>query len=153
MCAVRITQPRSVSSLRAALIIPALCARRALLDNFSDGSMSMGCLSSRGNVDGNPDLREVDEAFPAPPGKCTMRQLRQRVPLPAQPPNGYQLIHHTLSGCWVDPAQARVSTPVLGHEISICGKFIIAAAVREPSAHQARFTPRAMCPLQTLRAR
>ena len=93
--------------LRAALTGPAPRARRAQLDNFSDGSMSVGSLSSRGNVDGNPDLREVVEPFPAPPATCTMRQFRQRIPAPAQPPNGFQLIYHSLSGCWVDPAQAR----------------------------------------------
>ena len=88
------------------------CSCRAQLDNFSDGSLSVGCLSSRGNVGGNPDLREVDEPFPALPANCTMRQFRQRVPAPAQPPGGHQLIYHSLSGCWVDPAQAR-SAPSL----------------------------------------
>ena len=90
----------------------ALRVRRAQLDNFSDGSMSVGSLSSRGNVDGNPDLREVTEPFPAPPANCTMRQFRQRIPVPAQPPNGHQLIYHSLSGCWVDPAQACPPTCV-----------------------------------------
>ena len=50
---------------------------REQLDNSNDGSLSMGCLAWRSNVDGNPDLREVDEPFPTPLATCTMRQFRQ----------------------------------------------------------------------------
>ena len=79
--------------------------RRQQLDNFADGSTSVGCLTSAGNVDGNPDLREVVEPFPAPPANCTMRQMRQRVPRVPQPDGGHTLIFHSLSGCWVDPKE------------------------------------------------
>ena len=102
----------TTGNLLAAPMVSAVRACRAQLDNFADGSTSVGCLSSRGNVDGNPDLREVDEPYPALPATCTMRQFRQRVPKPVQPPGGHQLIFHSLSGCWVDPAQAR-SVPSL----------------------------------------
>ena len=84
--------------------------RRAQLNNFSDGSISVGNIAWRGNVGGNPNLREVIEPFPAAPANCTMRQMRQVVPKVPQPANGHALTFHTLSGCWVDPEQARLST-------------------------------------------
>jgi len=80
---------------------------REQLDNFADGSTSVGCLASTGALDGNADLRAVVEPFPAPPANCTMRQMRQRVPRVPQPDGGHTLIYHTLSGCWVDPARVR----------------------------------------------
>ena len=80
--------------------------RRTQLNSFSDASTSVGNIAWRGNVDGNPSLREVVEPFPGPPANCTMRQFRQTLPAVPQPPNGHQLIFHSLSGCWLDPAQA-----------------------------------------------
>lgn len=88
----------------------ACVTRRAQLNNFSDGSISVGNIAWRGNAGGNPNLREVTEPFPAAPANCTMRQMRQVVPKVPQPANGHALTFHTLSGCWVDPAQARPST-------------------------------------------
>ena len=84
-----------------------LRARRAQLDNFTDASTSVGNIAWRGNVNRNPTLREVVEPFPAAPANCTMRQFRQTTPAVPQPPSGHKLIFHSLSGCWLDPAQAR----------------------------------------------
>lgn len=88
-------------------------AHREQLNNFSDASTSVGNIAWRGNVNGNPSLREVVEPFPAAPANCTMRQFRQTVPAVPQPPNGHQLIFHSLSGCWLDPAQASTAPALL----------------------------------------
>ena len=82
--------------------------RRAQLDNFTDGSTSVGNVGWRGNVDGSANLREVTEPYPKAPASCTMRQLRQVVPAVPQPEGGHALTFHSISGCWVDPAQARL---------------------------------------------
>ena len=101
-----------------------LHARRAQLDNFTDASTSVGNIAWRGNVNGNANLREVVEPFPAAPANCTMRQFRQTTPAVPQPPNGHKLIFHSLSGCWLDPAQACAAPTLLSW--LLCGCFICA---------------------------
>lgn len=107
-CAAAAQQPREYLIREPVVVNAPLTCVWAQLNNFSDASTSVGNIAWRGNVDGNPDLRAVMEPFPKPPANCTMRQFRQTLPAVPQPPNGHQLIFHSLSGCWLDPAQSAL---------------------------------------------
>ncbi|KAK9822187.1 hypothetical protein WJX81_008406 [Elliptochloris bilobata] len=113
-CVTAALQPREYFIREPIVVDAPLTCVWAQLDNFADGSTSVGAVAWVGNLDGNPQLREVTEPFFKPSANCTMRQFRQLIPTVPQPADGHRLVFHSLSGCWVDPAEptALVETQI-----------------------------------------